>query len=95
MRRALKMASVQKEVSRFQFLHTEMAHKDYNPACVPARSSLLSGQHSRTCVGSRNNEMSKGNGIFGRDDRMKFRGPMIAEEFNKLGRKTDQIGKCM
>lgn len=64
-----------------------------SPVCVPARSNLLSGQYSRTCTGSRTNEMSADNGIFGRKDRMKFKDPTIAEEFKKLGYKTAQIGK--
>lgn len=64
-----------------------------SPVCTPARSNLLSGQYSRTCVGSRTNEMDAGNGIFGRNDRLKFKDPTIAEEFKKLGYKTAQIGK--
>ena len=66
-----------------------------SPVSVSARSNLLSGQYSRTSVGSRINEMSKeqGGSIFGRNDRMKFRDPTIAEEFRRLGYKTAQIGK--
>lgn len=64
-----------------------------SPVCTPARSNLLSGQHSRTCVGSRTNEMSKIDGLFGRNDRLKFKDPTIAEEFKKLGYKTALIGK--
>ena len=64
-----------------------------NPVCVPARSILLSGQYSRTCVGSRSNEVAAGTGLLGRDDRLKFKDPTIAEEFKKLGYKTALIGK--
>jgi arylsulfatase A-like enzyme len=65
------------------------------PVSVSARSSLLSGQYSRTSAGSRANEMSKetGGSLFERNDRMKFKDPTIAEEFRKLGYKTAQIGK--
>ncbi|MCL6101399.1 MAG: sulfatase-like hydrolase/transferase, partial [Bacteroidetes bacterium] len=54
-----------------------------SPVCTPARSNLMSGQYSRTCAGSRTNEMSAvpGDKNFGRDDRMKFKDPTIAEEF--------------
>ncbi len=66
-----------------------------SPVCVPGRSDLLSGQNSRTCVGSRGNEMSSdpGNDIFGRDDRLKFHDPALPEQFKKMGYKTAQIGK--
>ena len=66
-----------------------------SPVSVSARSNLLSGQYSRTSAGSRANEMSKesGGSLFGRNDRMKFKDPTIAEEFKKLGYKTAQIGK--
>jgi arylsulfatase A-like enzyme len=66
-----------------------------SPVCVPGRSNLLSGQHSRTCVGSRTNEMTMDScGVnFGRNDRMKFRAPTLAEEFRMLGYNTAQIGK--
>ena len=63
------------------------------PACTPARSILLSGQHARTCVGSRINEMQPNATILGRDDRLKFPDTTLAEEFKKLGYKTAQIGK--
>lgn len=63
------------------------------PACTPARSILLSAQHARTCVGSRINEMQPNGTILGRDDRLKFPNPTLAEEFKKLGYKTAQIGK--
>ena len=64
-----------------------------NPVCVPARSILLSGQYSRTCAGSRANEMCADNGLLGRNDRLKFKDPTLAEEFKKLGYKTALIGK--
>jgi arylsulfatase A-like enzyme len=35
----------------------------------------------------------QGGNIFGRNDRLKFKDPTIAEEFRKLGYKTAQIGK--
>jgi len=63
------------------------------PSCTPARSTLLSGQHARTCVGSRINEMQPNGTILGRDDRLKFPDGTLAEEFRKLGYKTAQIGK--
>src|ERR1700743_3088122 len=43
-----------------------------SPVCTPARSTLLSGQHARTCVGSRTNEMERNGTILGRGDRLKF-----------------------
>jgi arylsulfatase A-like enzyme len=64
-----------------------------NPVCTPARSSLLSGQHARTCVGSRTNEMEPNGTILGRDDRLKFPDRALAEEFRKLGYRTAQVGK--
>ena len=64
-----------------------------NPSCTPARSTLISGQYARTCVGSRTNEMEANGTILGRGDRLKFPGPTLAEEFRQLGYKTAQIGK--
>lgn len=61
-----------------------------SPVCVPARSSLLSGQYARTCVGSRRNETQ---GLFGRENRTKFPDKTIAEAFKEQGYKTIQIGK--
>jgi len=61
-----------------------------NPVCVPARSSLLSGQHARTCVGSRKNETP---GLLGSENRIKFPDKTIAEAFKEQGYKTFQIGK--
>ena len=63
------------------------------PACTPARSTLLASQHARTCVGSRINEMQPNGTILGRNDRLKFPGTTLAEEFKKLGYATAQIGK--
>lgn len=65
------------------------------PVCTPARSNLLSGQYSRTCVGSRANEMSNvpGDENLGRNDRLKFPRPTLPEQFKKMGYKTAQIGK--
>ncbi|AQQ71831.1 Arylsulfatase [Limihaloglobus sulfuriphilus] len=63
-----------------------------NPVCVPARAALLSGQHARTCVGSRMNEMTD-NHLLGRDDRAKFKDATIAELFKDKGYKTALIGK--
>jgi len=63
------------------------------PACTPARSTLLSAQHARTCVGSRINEMQPNGTLLGRDDRLKFPDTTLAEEFRKLGYRTAQIGK--
>ena len=64
-----------------------------SPVCTPARSTLLSGQHARTCVGSRTNEMENNGTILGRDDRRKFPGTTLAEEFKRRGYRTAQIGK--
>jgi arylsulfatase A-like enzyme len=61
------------------------------PTCVAARSCIMSGQHARTCVGSRVNEMESH--LFGRSDRRKFKDSTLPEEFKKLGYKTLQIGK--
>ncbi|WP_422001467.1 sulfatase-like hydrolase/transferase [Reyranella sp.] len=63
------------------------------PACTPARSTLLAGQHARTCVGSRINEMQPNGTILGRDDRAKFPDTTLAEAFRNLGYRTAQIGK--
>jgi arylsulfatase A-like enzyme len=64
-----------------------------SPVCTSARSTLLSSQHARTCVGSRTNEMEPNGTILGRDDRLKFPHTTLAEEFKKLGYRTAQIGK--
>ena len=64
-----------------------------NPVCVPARSTLLSGQHARTSVGSRKNEMQETQTLHGRKDRIKFPDKTIAEAFKEQGYKTFQIGK--
>jgi arylsulfatase A-like enzyme len=63
-----------------------------NPVCVPARSCLLSGQHARTCVGSRMNEMTDDH-LLGRSDRAKFKYPTIARILKDKGYKTAIIGK--
>jgi choline-sulfatase len=65
------------------------------PVCVPARSNLLSGQYSRTCVGARQNEMSTlpEDSVFGRNNRDKFKDQTLAEAFKAFGYKTAQIGK--
>lgn len=63
-----------------------------SPVCVPARSNILTGQHARTCVGSRTNEMSPGT-ILGRSDRCKFPDITLAEAMKSQGYKTSQIGK--
>ena len=60
------------------------------PGCVPSRSTLLSGQHARTCVGSRLNEIGS---TFGRNDRRKFRLPTLAEQLKKKGYRTAEVGK--
>jgi arylsulfatase A-like enzyme len=64
-----------------------------SPVCTAARSTLLSGQYARTCVGSRTNEMEPNGTILGRDDRLKFPDTTLAEVFKKLGYTTAQIGK--
>jgi arylsulfatase A-like enzyme len=63
------------------------------PVCVPARSILLSGQHARTCVGSRLNEMDGSQNQFGRDDRRKFPDATMPEVFRQMGYHTAQVGK--
>ena len=63
------------------------------PVCVPARSILLSGQHARTCVGSRLNEMDGSQKHFGRDDRKKFPDATMPEVFRQMGYHTAQVGK--
>ncbi len=65
------------------------------PVCVPARSNLLSGQYSRTCVGARWNEMSTNpaDKVFGRNNRDKFNDKTLPEVFKTMGYQTAQIGK--
>ncbi|AQQ71003.1 Arylsulfatase [Limihaloglobus sulfuriphilus] len=67
-----------------------------SPTCVPGRSNLLSGQYCRTCVGARANEMTKGlgsDGLYGRNDRLKFPDITLAEVLKKSGYKTAEVGK--
>jgi len=69
------------------------------PVCVPARSVLLTGQHARTCVGTRLNEMTRLDNTIdsgeqlGRNDRLKHPDPSIPDQFKKMGYKTALIGK--
>jgi choline-sulfatase len=60
-----------------------------NPVCTPARSCLLSGQYSRTCVGDLSNTIDESPPY----QRNKFPNPTIAEILKKFGYRTCLIGK--
>jgi arylsulfatase A-like enzyme len=60
-----------------------------NPLCVPARSSLLTGQYSRTCGGSLDNSFADSPS----DKRERMLDTTIAEQFKMAGYKTALIGK--
>ena len=62
-----------------------------SPTCVPSRSNLLTGQYSRSCVGSRANEMAEGS--FGRNDRKKHPDAVLPEILRGEGYATAIIGK--
>lgn len=70
-----------------------------NPVCMPARSCLLSGQYSRTCMGSVNNRFERdANGQWTMPqypvaDRVHFDSPTLAERLRALGYDTALIGK--
>ncbi|MEM3394379.1 MAG: sulfatase-like hydrolase/transferase, partial [Candidatus Methanomethylicia archaeon] len=59
-----------------------------NPVCTPARSSLLSGQYSRTCVGELGNAMDESPPY----QRNKFPNPTVAEMLKRIGYHTCLIG---
>jgi choline-sulfatase len=60
-----------------------------NPVCVPARSSIISGQYSRTCVGALGNDAEH----YPPPERTRLLDPTIAEHFKAAGYRTGLIGK--
>ena len=70
-----------------------------NPVCMPARSCLLSGQYSRTCMGSVNNASGKdaqGKGIMPEypvEERVHFLDATLPEQLRGLGYETALFGK--
>jgi choline-sulfatase len=70
-----------------------------NPVCMPARSCLLSGQYSRTCMGMLDNYAAPGPG--GRmtlpeypvQERCHFPGPTLPEQLKRLDYETALFGK--
>lgn len=60
-----------------------------NPVCVPSRSTLLSGQYSRTCTGSVWNDALEGV----RTERTRFPQQTLAEALHRAGYHTGIIGK--
>ncbi|UVI33284.1 sulfatase family protein [Paenibacillus spongiae] len=70
-----------------------------NPVCMPARSSLLSGQYSRSCIGTTGNitEPDENGRMhlpeYPSKHRRTMLGPTLPEELNKLGYRTALIGK--
>lgn len=70
-----------------------------NPVCMPARSCLLSGQYSRTCIGRLGNEvMADENGRstmpeYPSPHRVSMFSPTLPEQLGKVGYRTALIGK--
>lgn len=70
-----------------------------SPVCMPARSCLLSGQHSRTCIGELGNEVSvddKGRATmpeYPSPRRVSMFAPTLPEQLKKAGYNTAAIGK--
>lgn len=70
-----------------------------NPVCMPARSSLLSGQYSRTCMGMLNNYAERRpDGTvtlpeYPAQDRVHLKDPALPEQFKKSGYETVLFGK--
>ena len=70
-----------------------------NPVCMPARSCLLSGQYSRTCMGNLGNTVARD--AQGRvylpeypaQQRTQLPGPTLAEQLHSAGYETALIGK--
>jgi arylsulfatase A-like enzyme len=61
-----------------------------NPVCVPARSSLMTGQYSRTCTGSLENVYADDGPV---RERVRLCDLTIAEAFRDSGYDTALIGK--
>ena len=70
-----------------------------NPVCMPARSSLISGQYSRTCMGALSNATAPdehGRPIVASwplHERVHLPDPTVAEQFKAAGYDTALIGK--
>ena len=70
-----------------------------NPVCMPARSSLLTGQHSRTCMGALNNYAERDSGgkvtlpEYPVQERVHLRDPTLPEQLKTLGYETVLFGK--
>lgn len=60
-----------------------------NPLCTPARSCLLTGQHSRTCMAASGNT----NALWPSAERNRLSSPTLAECFKHAGYTTGLIGK--
>ncbi len=60
-----------------------------NPVCTPARACLLSGQYSRTCAGTSDNEFTDPPA----QKRTRMRDTTVAEAFRAAGYDTALIGK--
>ena len=70
-----------------------------NPVCMPARSCLLSGQYSRTCMGDLGNTVAldaQGRAYlpeYPSEQRTQLPGPTLAEQLKAAGYETALIGK--
>lgn len=65
-----------------------------NPVCMPARSALLTGQYSRTCMGFLNNHSNAGDlPEYPAERRDGLPDPTIAEVFKAQGYETSLFGK--
>ncbi len=65
-----------------------------NPVCMPARSALLTGQYSRTCMGFLNNHSNAGDlPEYPAERRDWLPDPTIAEVFKAQGYETSLFGK--
>ena len=65
-----------------------------NPVCMPARSTLLTGQYSRTCMGFLNNHSNSGDlPEYPTERRDWLPDPTIAEVFKAQGYETSLFGK--
>ena len=60
-----------------------------NPVCAPARSSLLTGQYSRTCTGNLGNCATDPPC----EERLRLTDPTLPEQFGSHGYRTALIGK--